>query len=338
MKKLSVFYIVRNEQDRIVRSIKSIKSLADEVIIVDTGSVDRTIDVCKALKCKIYKYKWNDDFSSARNFALSKCNNDLVMYLDADEILTKKSTYEIEKLLSDSKKNVAYYVNITDCISKEGSDEFIPLNEKNSKSSQIRIFTKGKHIKFKGLANENIEDSIYRDHKCVVLNSDVEIMHNFLEGRNKDLVSKKKKYHEKISGKPVNMTIKNNPVSNPVAEPKKEKKCAIVICAYNLIHATKKCIESVVANTKFPYKLILVDDGSSNNCSTYMKSIKGANYIRIDKNSGVPKSRNRAMRVAARDEEVEYICLLDNDTEVYDGWLTKLISNLIAKKCELVGR
>lgn len=333
---LSVFYIVRNEQDRIAKSIKSIESIANEIVVVDTGSVDRTIEVCNTFKAKVYKYKWDSDFSGARNFALEKCTKDFVMYLDADEVLAKQSVGEISKILSlsSNSKNLACYVKITSCRKSEKTGELVPIGTDMHKSPQIRLFYRDKSVKFKGLAGESVEESLYRNSKCVIVNSEIEIMHDFSDGRNEDYLSKKEEYHKKISGGNSNMIAKN--VIDQKSEDGK-KSCAIIICVYNLIHATKKCIDSVISSTKYPYKIILVDDGSSDNCSSYLKSIKNSKYIRMDSNSGVAKSRNRATRVAARDENIGYICFLDNDTEVYDGWLTKLISSIDSGECDIVG-
>lgn len=100
--KISSVYIVKNEEKNIEKSINSIKNISDEIIIVDTGSTDNTISVCKNLGCKIYNYKWENDFSKARNYAISLCSNEIIMFLDADE-------YFIKTLDEEDKKKIENY-------------------------------------------------------------------------------------------------------------------------------------------------------------------------------------------------------------------------------------
>ena len=65
---ISACLIVRNEEKMIENCLKSLKDF-DEIIVVDTGSIDRTIKIAKKYTNKIYNFKWNDDFSEARNFS-----------------------------------------------------------------------------------------------------------------------------------------------------------------------------------------------------------------------------------------------------------------------------
>ena len=79
--------IVKNESESIETCLKSIQGV-DEIVIVDTGSEDNTVEICKQYTDKVYTdYKWNDDFSEARNESLKHCTTDFVLIIDADEIL-----------------------------------------------------------------------------------------------------------------------------------------------------------------------------------------------------------------------------------------------------------
>lgn len=82
--------IVKNEEDVLGRCLKSCDRIFDEIIIVDTGSSDRTIEIAKQFTGRVYKFEWIDDFSAARNFAFSKATGDYIMWLDADDVLLKK--------------------------------------------------------------------------------------------------------------------------------------------------------------------------------------------------------------------------------------------------------
>jgi glycosyltransferase involved in cell wall biosynthesis len=87
MKTLGVSMIVKNESQDIEKCLNSIKGV-DEIVIVDTGSEDNTVEICKRYTDKVYTdYKWNDDFAEARNVSLSKCTTDYVLIIDADEVL-----------------------------------------------------------------------------------------------------------------------------------------------------------------------------------------------------------------------------------------------------------
>ena len=78
-------YIVKNEEGNIGESIKSMFDAIDELVVVDTGSTDRTVEVVKKYNAKIYHYEWNNNFSEARNFALEKVDSPWIIFLDADE-------------------------------------------------------------------------------------------------------------------------------------------------------------------------------------------------------------------------------------------------------------
>jgi glycosyltransferase involved in cell wall biosynthesis/2-polyprenyl-3-methyl-5-hydroxy-6-metoxy-1,4-benzoquinol methylase len=91
-KKVSASMIVKNEENNLARCLKSIYDLVDEIVIVDTGSTDDTKRIASKYTDKIYDYKWEEDdglgdFSKARNYSLSKCTGDYILWMDADEEL-----------------------------------------------------------------------------------------------------------------------------------------------------------------------------------------------------------------------------------------------------------
>lgn len=82
--RLTGCYIVKNEEDNIEHSLKSIQC-ADEIIVVDTGSTDKTKTIVQRFGAQVYDYPWHNDFSAPRNYALDKSTGDWVIFLDADE-------------------------------------------------------------------------------------------------------------------------------------------------------------------------------------------------------------------------------------------------------------
>ncbi len=101
MATLSVCMIVKNERDVIGRCLECVKNIADEIIIVDTGSVDSTKEIAKTYTDKLYDFEWIDDFAAARNFSFSKATMDYVMWLDADDIIDEENQSRIKELLKD---------------------------------------------------------------------------------------------------------------------------------------------------------------------------------------------------------------------------------------------
>ena len=97
---LSLCMIVKNEEKNIRRSLESIKPVVDEMIVVDTGSTDRTKDIAKELGAKVYDFQWKDSFSDARNFALSKATSDWILILDADEVISPLDHEALKQLIA----------------------------------------------------------------------------------------------------------------------------------------------------------------------------------------------------------------------------------------------
>ena len=85
MKKISLCYITKNEEENIKSSILSCKEVVDEIVVVDTGSTDNTVKIAEELGARIDYFEWCNDFSKARNYAISCCTGDYILFLDADE-------------------------------------------------------------------------------------------------------------------------------------------------------------------------------------------------------------------------------------------------------------
>lgn len=101
MNTLSVCIIAKNEEKNLIRCLESIKGIADEIILVDTGSKDNTISIAEGYNAKIIKFPWQNNFSSARNKALDIASKDWILYIDSDESLDNSQIYEIKKSLNN---------------------------------------------------------------------------------------------------------------------------------------------------------------------------------------------------------------------------------------------
>ena len=95
---VSLCMIVRDEEAVLERCLESVKDAVDEIVIVDTGSEDRTKEKAGKYTDKVYDLLWQDDFSAARNFAFSKGTMEYLMWLDADDVLPEESASGLKKL------------------------------------------------------------------------------------------------------------------------------------------------------------------------------------------------------------------------------------------------
>lgn len=120
--KLSIFSVVKNEEAMIEDMLKSAQG-ADEHIILDTGSTDKTIEICKKYTDKVFTdYVWNDNFSEAKNLAMSRCTGDWIMGLDADCRLEPDGIAKIRKMIESTTDDV---LNVRVVHNKlENSDKF----------------------------------------------------------------------------------------------------------------------------------------------------------------------------------------------------------------------
>lgn len=98
MPTISLCMIVKNEEPVLARCLDSIADLMDEIIIVDTGSSDRTKEIAAQYTSKIYDYKWTNNFSAARNFSFSKATMEYIYAADADELLDEENHTRFRKL------------------------------------------------------------------------------------------------------------------------------------------------------------------------------------------------------------------------------------------------
>lgn len=152
--KVSFCIIARNEERFIGTCLESIKSVAEEIILVDTGSTDKTIEIAKSFTDKILHLPWSNNFSDARNFALSYAKSPIIFSIDADEEL--KNPTAVLSALKFAKENVGGWLvaNIS-FASREGSAAFDTYATK-----MVRMFRNHPDFRYRGIIHEQIQDSI----------------------------------------------------------------------------------------------------------------------------------------------------------------------------------
>jgi len=149
---ISLCMIAKNEEKNIPTSIGTIKDCVDEIILVDTGSTDNTVEIAKSFGAKVYHYQWNDDFASARNEALEHATKDWILVLDADDEMKKEDIEKLRLLLKDIDED---YMGIALPIRSKtiGNEEVI--------NYLVRVFRNRKDIRFKRRIHEVVDYSIH---------------------------------------------------------------------------------------------------------------------------------------------------------------------------------
>lgn len=144
MKTLSVTIICKNEENNLVRLLPQL-GFANQIVVVDTGSSDNSLDVARSFTRDVYFYRWRDDFAKARNYALSKATSDFVMWLDCDDDLPASTICAIKRWINDDNQK----------------QDFIYLKYRMGAKSQFwfwreRIIRRCPQCRFKGFIHEAI--------------------------------------------------------------------------------------------------------------------------------------------------------------------------------------
>lgn len=167
---ISVCLIVKNEEKNLLRCLKSIENIADEIIVVDTGSTDNTIELARSLNAKVIEYNWNNDFSEARNKSLEYATKDWILFLDADEEIPKEEGEKFKLIINEPKnsKFEGYYFRLVNIISENDVGDAVVF----------RAFRNDMDYRFKGKMHEQVIASV-QDKKGndVIGSTDIRILH-----------------------------------------------------------------------------------------------------------------------------------------------------------------
>ncbi len=141
--------IARDEEDNIGRCLASVNEIAEELIVVDTGSKDRTIEIAEGFGARIIEFPWVDDFSAARNVGVEQARGDWILFLDADEELVAKDRPELVKLLVDSEFD-AYFLTLV----RLDGDDASTAEQRTFPS--VRLFRNRPDHRFSGRVHETV--------------------------------------------------------------------------------------------------------------------------------------------------------------------------------------
>lgn len=108
---LSIAIISKNEEKNIGRTLESIDGIADEIILIDSFSTDKTLEIAQQYNCKIFQEEWKG-FAKQKNSALEKCTQDWILSIDCDEVITPELRQSILKIIQDLSSDISgYYIN-----------------------------------------------------------------------------------------------------------------------------------------------------------------------------------------------------------------------------------
>ena len=142
--KLSAAVIVKNEENDLPIWLECTKKIADEVIVVDTGSTDKTVEVATKAGAKVFHFVWIDDFAAAKNYAIEQCSGDWILMLDADEYIKPEDYGQVRKIIDeyDEDKSVIGFACELINIDKNKQNAYI------SSMYQIRLFRRMPNLRY----------------------------------------------------------------------------------------------------------------------------------------------------------------------------------------------
>lgn len=199
---ISLCMIVKNEEQLLEQSLESVKNLVNEIIIVDTGSTDKTKEIAKKFKAKIFDFEWKDNFADARNFSISKATQDWILWLDADETISEKDHDYIRQIVKEAQFPVVvmeqrHYTN------DKANLQFKEVDERYQKEAKefqgyyptliTRLFKNNLGLVFEGAVHETLDKSMQKL-GLKFLRTDIPVHHyQYLKSEEK-MAEKKQKY------------------------------------------------------------------------------------------------------------------------------------------------
>ena len=169
--KVSLTMIVRNEEDNLPHALESVREVFDEIVIVDTGSNDRTMEIARSFGAKVFEFAWIDDFAAARNEALAHATGDYAFWLDADDVVDPAAREKLEGTLQTLRagEETAFVVRCACDPSPDGSGGDTVVDH-------IRLFPLRDDVRWTYRVHEQILPSLNRA-KVPVRWTDVTVRH-----------------------------------------------------------------------------------------------------------------------------------------------------------------
>lgn len=142
---LSLCMIVKNEQENLPRCLDSVKDIVDEMIIVDTGSTDTTVEIANSYGAKIFYFPWNNSFSDARNYSLKFASCDWILLMDADDELEKADKQKVLELVKEDTADAYFFETVSYLGDAPGLEMMNNLNPRLIKNRKGYFFSNSIH-------------------------------------------------------------------------------------------------------------------------------------------------------------------------------------------------
>ncbi|MEY2532978.1 MAG: hypothetical protein QOF29_888 [bacterium] len=166
---LSLCMIVRDEEEMLPRSLAAVRDAVDEIIVVDTGSVDRTVEIARSFGARVIEREWTGSFAEARNASLDAATGDWVMYLDADEVLVAGDAERLRALTGRTWRE-AFHLVETNFTGELGAGTAVTHNA-------LRVFRNRPEYRFEGRIHEQISTQLPNDLPERFEGTDVRVEH-----------------------------------------------------------------------------------------------------------------------------------------------------------------
>lgn len=189
LNKITCVILTRDEEMYIQQCIESIIRCVDKIIIVDTGSIDSTLSIISDYdsdKIDLYFFKWNNNFSEVRNYAISKVDYGWVFFIDADEVLDEKMDYQSLHDYLKGFENNKYMKHLV------LSPVIIDVGTEQRHKNIHRIFLKNDDLYYFGTVHEQIRS---KKNEIKVINTKIKLFHY---GYLKQVILKKDKYKRNL--------------------------------------------------------------------------------------------------------------------------------------------
>lgn len=162
--------IARNEQHFLPACLNAIKKFADEIVLLNKGSDDRTPDIARVFGARVFNYQWQEDFAAARNAGLEKAEGDWVLILDADEVIAEQDLERLKTILAEHEegrtaflmetRNYTHQANALKWHANDGRYRQFEAGIGWFPSKKIRLFPNNPAIRFKFPVHELVDPSV----------------------------------------------------------------------------------------------------------------------------------------------------------------------------------
>ena len=303
--KLSVGIITYNEENRVGKTLDSVREIADEIIVVDSESSDRTVEIAKSKGAEVFVEKWKG-YGPQKNSVLEKCSGDWILLIDADEVISAELKEKIRNIVNGNADADVYKIKLRNiCFGKEikhgGWDDYV-----------IRLWKKGKvtisdrevHEKY-----EIAENSRTGKINELIIHNTYDNIEQFLEKLNRytsESAAQYMKEHKKsgivkiyskmlfrfirmyilqlgfLDGYEGYLLAKYSSIYTMTKYTKLReqyfktlgKDTSLIVTTYNWPQALEICLNSVLRQTALPKEIIVADDGSREETINLVKKIK----------------------------------------------------------------